>query len=314
MDPAFLSIFIFAIITILYYYFKPSLTVNILAGIPEPEIVKGLQEGGTHGDDLGSGEANINLNPPVAEQPQNPFQKYTLNSYIYLVCYILLTIMSQFFINFGILKNKCGGNDSSNFTASAFMTFIPWIFIFGSVVLILIVFPGFKSAFSNVIGYFAVSGKANEIMNELLVNTEIQNAINKEEEGSDKKAELQSSAEAIIKLCGNTSIMINQIVPDNFEDYWGILTPLMKPKYSNLASEDTIKIKSDLLNVVVMRDNIGEAMWYFYTAILLISVVQYNLSVRGCVMDPAAMAENHQKFVEEEDLALKNESTQIYSG
>jgi hypothetical protein len=290
------------------------LTVNILAGIPEPEIVKGLQEGGTHGDDLGSGEANINLNPPVAEQPQNPFQKYTLNSYIYLVCYILLTIMSQFFINFGILKNKCGGNDSSNFTASAFMTFIPWIFIFGSVVLILIVFPGFKSAFSNVIGYFAVSGKANEIMNELLVNTEIQNAINKEEEGSDKKAELQSSAEAIIKLCGNTSIMINQIVPDNFEDYWGILTPLMKPKYSNLASEDTIKIKSDLLNVVVMRDNIGEAMWYFYTAILLISVVQYNLSVRGCVMDPAAMAENHQKFVEEEDLALKNESTQIYSG
>ena len=108
--------------------------------------------------------------------------------------------------------------------------------------------------------------------------------------------------------------MINQIVPDNFEDYWGILTPLMKPKYSDLASEDTIKIKSDLLNVVVMRDNIGEAMWYFYTAILLISVVQYNLSVKGCVMDPAAMAENHQKFVEEEDLALKNESTQIYSG
>jgi len=241
--------------------------------------------------------------------------KYTKKSYLYLIIYVLLIIITQFFINSSIVINKCGGNLKDNFAAGALMTFVPWVFIFGSIVLILIIFPGFKSAFSNVVGYFAVSGEATTILNELLVNADMQEAINKETTTPEKKAELQRSAEAIIKLCGNASIMINQIVPENFMDYWAILQPLMKDTYQT-PSVELRNLQERLLSVVTTRDNIGEAMWYFYTAILLISIIQYNLTSRGCIMDPATMVANHQKFVEEEDTKLKqneNSTDQLYS-
>jgi hypothetical protein len=283
MDATYLSLLIFAIITILYYIFKPKMTLDVLT----------------------SDEATAN---------------YAKKGYLYLIVYVLLVIISQFFINVGIIVNKCGGNLKDNFAAGAMMTFIPWVFIFGVVVLVLIVFPGFKSAFSNVIGYFAVAGQANTVLNDLLVNANIQEALNKETDPS-KKAALQTSAEAIIKLCGNASIMINQIVPENFAQYWSILQPLMKevyqPNSTTYNKEAEESLKTQLLSVVVMRDNIGEALWYFYTAILLISIVQYNLSTRGCIMDPKTMAENHQKFIDAEDAKLKQTATarsQIYAG
>jgi hypothetical protein len=53
---------------------------------------------------------------------------------------------------------------------------------------------------------------------------------------------------------------------------------------------------------VVRRDNIGEALWYVYTAVLLISVIQYNLTTRGCVKDPSAMEASHQAFLKEEEI------------
>jgi hypothetical protein len=116
--------------------------------------------------------------------------------------------------------------------------------------------------------------------------------------------------------------MVNQIVPENFKNYWAILEPLMKDKYQNRINNDTNKaelyeLQSQLLSVVVMRDNIGEALLYAYTALLLISIVQYNLATRGCIMDPKTMAENHQKFVDAEDAKLKSDATskaQVFAG
>jgi hypothetical protein len=307
MDATYLSLLIFAIITILYYIFKPKLTLDVING---GEIVTSVQK---NPDGTESSIEKI-LSPDEA------MANYTKKGYLYLIVYVLLVIISQFFINVGIIVNKCGGSLNENFAAGAMMTFIPWVFIFGVVVLVLIIFPGFKSAFSNVIGYFAVAGQANTVLNDLLVNANIQEALNRETDPS-KKAALQTSAEAIIKLCGNASIMINQIVPENFTQYWSILQPLMKevyqPSSTTYNKEAEESLKTQLLSVVVMRDNIGEALWYFYTAVLLISVVQYSLSSRGCVIDPKTMAENHQKFVEAEDAKLKQNakaSSQIYAG
>ena len=50
------------------------------------------------------------------------------------------------------------------------MTLWPWTLIFGVLVIILSIYPGFKSAFSDVIGYFWISKSANEIMSQLLID------------------------------------------------------------------------------------------------------------------------------------------------
>jgi hypothetical protein len=61
--------------------------------------------------------------------------------------------------------------------------------------------------------------------------------------------------------------------------------------------------RDELLKLVVSRDNVGEFMWYLYTGILVISIVQYYILSRGCVSDASTMEKNYQKFLENEDAA-----------
>lgn len=282
MDNTFLNIVAFILITILYYIaLKPKLTMDILTD-------------------------------------KDAFQKYNKSLYFNLGIYFLLVLLVQFGINAGAMINKCGGSVGQNIGVAGIMTFLPWVLIFGLVMIMLIVFPGFKGAFSDVIGYFYVSKKANDVLTELLMDTNIYNKIDKVEDqqqepqepqagGTSEKKALQDAADAIIKLCGNMSILINQIVPSNFLQYMEMLKPLMKPKYES----DPVSLKNkeqELLDVVVSRDNIGEAFWYIYTAILLISVIQYNIVSRPCVKDSATMQANYQKFLADQEATNKEKA------
>jgi hypothetical protein len=51
--------------------------------------------------------------------------------------------------------------------------------------------------------------------------------------------------------------------PNNFLEIWETLKPLMIT-----GSYDNLEIKQKLLDLVVLKDNIGEAFWYLYTSIL----------------------------------------------
>jgi len=239
------------------------------------------------------------------------YKSYISNSYMYLAIYVLLVIIIQFIVNSSIIASKCGGNITENIGAAGVLTFLPWILIFGVLVLILTVYPGFKSAFSDVVGYYYVSSSATKLLTELLVNKDIEKKILDDPNITPQKKEaLETAADAIIKICGNTSILINQIVPSNFQQYWGILTPLMKDIYQTDGPE-TDKMKNDLFEIVVTRDNVGEAMWYIYTGLLLTSIVQLKITNRGCSSNPKTMEANYQKFLKQEQEAKeKQQSTQ----
>jgi hypothetical protein len=277
---------------------------------------------------------------------KNKLNAYISNSYVYLAVYVFLVIIVQFGVNISIITNKCGGSITENIGSAGIYTFLPWLFIFGVLVLVIKMFPGFKSAFSDVVGYFWVANSANKLIIDLLVNKEVENAINKGKGtnestpiaiktdtpsappleqtptpapvikaepngqpvklvGGDRKIseeQVQNAADAIIKICGNTSILINQMVPENFDKYWDILTPLMKPQYQN-NSNAVSGIKKKLFDLVVTRDNIGEALWYMYTGILLTSIVQMKLATNTCVSSPQTMEQNYQKFVSQQQQA-----------
>jgi hypothetical protein len=293
MANSYLNIITFLFTTIIYYFIKPALTYQILNNEEE-------------------------------------YKKHLKSNYLYLAIYLLLVLVVQFIVNASIISTTCGGEITENMGAAGVFTFIPWILIFGVVIVILTIFPGFKSAFSDVVGYFYVSGQANNILTELLVNPDIEKKMNGDkpappapappappapssiemtggaEIDQNKRAAMQDAADAIIKICGNTSILINQIVPSNFVQYWDILTPLMKEKYQT-PGPDSQEIKDELFSLVVTRDNIGEAMWYLYTGILLTSIVQLKLTSRGCVSNPKTMEQNYQKFLQAEE---QNKATQ----
>lgn len=234
---------------------------------------------------------------------QLKYKEYISNNYMYLAIYVLLVIVIQFIVNSSIISTSCGGNITENMGAAGVLTFLPWILIFGVLVLILTIYPGFKSAFSDVIGYYYVSSTANKLLTELLVNQDIETKITEDQNMTpEKKKALESAADAIIKICGNTSILINQMVPSNFDQYWGILTPLMKDKYKDGGLEAE-KMQNDLFELVVTRDNVGEAMWYIYTGLLLTSIVQLKITTRGCNSNTKTMEANYQKFLEQEQTA-----------
>jgi hypothetical protein len=279
MDISFLSLIFFIVITIVYFVFpsigKPQLTLSDLT-----------------------------------EQGISPdFYSKTSKS---LAFYLGAVIVIQLFLNIGYLMAKCGGSLDKNIGAAALFTFVPWFLIFGVMLLVLIIFPGFKGAFSDVIGYYVVAGGANDIFGQILLGTDLNKMIEQEQDDT-KKTELTSAAEAIIKICGNKSILINQMNPDNFISIWNTLKPLMTP-----GSYENNELKTQLLDLVVLKDNIGEAFWYVYTAILISSIVYYNLATRGCVKSVDQMKQEHDDYIQQQEAAaeqakLDNSTTYVLS-
>jgi hypothetical protein len=235
----------------------------------------------------------------MSSDPQK-HKAYISNSYMYLAIYFLLVVVIQFMVNASIISTTCGGSVTENMGAAGVFTFLPWTLLFGVLIVVLTVYPGFKSAFSDVVGYFWVSSSANKIITDLLINPDIQKKMDGDTAATpEQKEAMQGAADAIIKICGNTAILINQIVPSNFDSYWNILKPLMKEKYQT-ENEETKKMKNDLFELVVTRDNVGESMWYMYTGLLLTSIVQLKITTRGCVNNPKTMEQNYQKFLDAE--------------
>ena len=231
------------------------------------------------------------------------YKKFVSSGYTNLGIYVLLILVSQYLVNVSMITVTCGGSVTENLGAAAFLTFIPWSLIFGVLIIVLTMYPGFKTAFSDVIGYFYVSSSANKVLTELLVDKDLQDTMDKDTTSTpEQKKSLQDAADTIIKICGNTSILINQIVPSNFVEYWNILKPLMKTEFQKDTPESLAKQKQ-LFELVVTRDNVGEAMWFIYTGILVSSIVQLKIATRGCISSPATMEKNYQQFLDQQSQA-----------
>lgn len=290
MINTFTNVFIFVVTTVIYFFLaKPKLSVEALYS-------------------------------------EDAYKTYSKSAQLMLAIYFITIILMQFFINSISIVQQCGGSVAQNMGIAAMATFLPWFFFMGLVMVCLLLFPGWKSAFSDVIGYFAVSSSANKLLSELLVDSKIRpqmenlgneggsaetspsydsmpqqpqqnmqmNAVPPDQQmgmsGGGRK-EMEEAASAIVKMVGNMSIMINQITPDNFVKWWEILKPLMKEKYQQMPEDSgaLYDMKKKLLSLVVTRDNIGEAMWYIYTAILLMSIVSLNIATKGCIKDATQM-------------------------
>ena len=261
MDISLLSLLFFIIITIGYFLaLKPKLTLDQLA----PDC----------------------------------YNDYKNSIFPKLALYLLIVCLSQFLLNTAYLTNKCGGEVKNNIGPAALYTFFPWLIIFGIIIAILIIFPGFKSAFSDVIGYFAIAGSAKTLFANIMLDADLNAKIEATDET--KRAAITSAADTLVKMLGNKSILINQITPDNFTSSWDLLKPLMK---ETIIGQLEIDNKAKLLDLVVLKDNIGEGFWYVYTAILISSVVYYNLASRGCVKSAAQIKAGYDKY--QEDQAAK---------
>lgn len=243
MDISSLSLVFFIIITLIYYLSpigKPYLTVE--------DVIK-----------------------------PNYLELYNSSAMPPLILYLIVILVVEYLIGLGTMMSKCGNPGQA--ASAAFMSVvIPWIFIFGVIVVIILVWPGFKGTFSNVIGYAVVVSSATKLFTKLLTSIE------------------------------RSELMINEITPANFEIMWNTLKPLMQTN-----AFENMEYKKELLDIVTKRDNIGEVVWYIYGAILVSSVVTYNLATSNCQQSPEQIKAQHDAYLKEQEdaeIAKEQNSTE----
>lgn len=232
------------------------------------------------------------------------------NSAFYLLFYFIAVLISQIVLNVVNITQTCGGSTVKNIGSGALLAFVPWFLIFGSVLIVIFIFPGLKSVFANVIGYFSISSGANTLLKSLLINTDIESQIN---EISDNKEKIQfkKTTELILKICSDKSILINEMNPFNYDKMFESLKILFNP---NVVNNDNIEdYKEKLRKLVFLKDDIGEFFWYLYTAVFLVSLVSYNTSARGCSQSLSTMQNNFDEYTKEEEEIKNNTVNQLYT-
>jgi ABC-type multidrug transport system fused ATPase/permease subunit len=243
------------------------------------------------------------------------FAKFQKQKYIMMIVLFMLLFLIHMAVNLMGFQNKCGGSMSNNLGKVFISTFVPWLLIFGALMLVLIIFPGFKGAFSNVIGYYAVYSASNKILIKLLGNAQVDRPLEDVQDSESENANLlEKASDAVLKLVGNTSIMINQFTPENFEDMWNMMIPVMKPEMRGVANAP---LKSELLEQVILRDNIGECCWYLYTLLLLMVIVKTMLMKQECVTTLSDLKEkegDYDKQQREKDEQENKDKSVVYKG
>tara|TARA_Y100001970_G_C14161629_1_gene818878 strand:+ start:448 stop:1284 length:837 start_codon:yes stop_codon:yes gene_type:complete len=242
--------------------------------------------------------ANLKVNyalDDLINKDEDKKKSIDTTNFWYLILYYSLVIVTQIAINIFYLINKCGTDGSQNglnIQNAFFYTVLPWTLMFAVVLLLIRGSSDLKNIFGNVFGYFAVQKKSNDVLSELLVGDQSLNE-SLSGETTTNKDQLINAADAIVRMMGNKSILVNQIHPGNFMEMWNMLTPLFKP---GLDGEKQSELQQQLLEVATTRQNVGEMSWYLYTGILVIFVVAYHLQTVTCEPTLNQLAKNESKL------------------
>ena len=223
------------------------------------------------------------------------------------IVYLAIILAIQLYVNYQNAKEKCGG--TPQLVASINYTIIPNLFIFGTLLLILILMPGWKAPFSNTIGYLIVwlSGVNNSFFKIL-----------KQENNQNKLLQM---------VYKDPSTMINEITPENFDLFIARMagknggveslpvaktTPQSQERFSernqaggrrkqkggnspSILSANYKEHLPGLYNFVVIKDMIAEFLWYGLVGNLVINTSNSYIQTIKCnrtASDLGAFVEN----------------------
>lgn len=186
------------------------------------------------------------------------------------IMYYILVVASQFYFSYQMSQEQCGSVQIGNVFIWGL---IPWIVIFGSLTVLLRIFPGWKAPFSNTFGYLitylmGIRGLFNSILKSTFSSTD---------KGLNKIAE---------DIFEDNSLLINQLTPLNFDTAIQKLKPLIDMnslqsqfRGSNFLEDPKLK---HLLKLVEIKDSVSSGLWYLLTGLLTISVSSMGILSSNC--------------------------------
>jgi len=207
--------------------------------------------------------------------------KYYLDTPVISAIYFLTLIIIQFFINLQLTSDIC---NESQYGIAMTTTILPWVFIFGVLVVLLKIFPNWLSPFSNTFGYlFTYITGVNEFLMDIL-----------------KSKTTNKSNLAIEKIYENKSLLINSITLENIGEWWNNMSDknngILKPNIGNEQSENFKKLEK----FIKLKTNVAEFIWYTLTGILVTSVSYNYILNSGCSQSAGEMEKRHNEYLEQE--------------
>ena len=199
------------------------------------------------------------------------------HSAIATISYMILLFIFQFGVNVNLTKTLCG---ETHVKTAFFYTMFPWVFIFGILNLMLLIFPGWLSPFSNTFGYLVVStvGKLNDVLGEVLKSKE-----------QTQDSEL---SQTLGKIYDNPSLLINEI-PDptvGYQNFWE------KIKKGGLLSDKASNYYHELQQLVRLKFLVSKFVWFALTGALTV-VTSYNYIVQAqCSSSVKEMERRHSEY------------------
>ena len=208
------------------------------------------------------------------------------------IVYLAIILFIQLYVNYQNAKEKCGG--TPQLVPSINYTLVPNLFIFGTLLLILMLMPGWKAPFSNTLGYlFVWLGGVNGSFFKILKQDNNQNKL-------------------LQMVYKDPSIMINEITPENFDLFIARMAgknggvealpvakaeripessaPPMKGGRKKQRGGNSTSILSSnykdhipgLYNFVVIKDMIAEFLWYILVGNLVINTSSSYIASIKC--------------------------------
>jgi hypothetical protein len=149
-------------------------------------------------------------------------------------------------------------------------------------------FPGWKSPFSNTFGYLAarVAG-IKDAFNAILPS--------------------KISNKALQAIYEDNSLMINEITPGNFGDFWS------KMQSSGMLSEKVSpEAKERLFKLVRMKDIVAEFVWYLLAGVLISSITFSYISNSKCKRSAEYMKQQHEEWKKDADTDEEKKEKKTY--
>lgn len=225
--------------------------------------------------------------------------RYKLNKPLFTtvltLIYFLGIIIGMFGLNMAMTKEICGSVQ----TGTAIMiTSVPWLTIFGIMMIMIRIFPGWLMPFSNTFGYLIVKlGNIEKVMSSIIAP----------KAASGDTLQEKQTAFAIEQIYSNKSLIINELTEANYENFWE------RTKNAGLLTKNADEYKDSLLNLIRLKNIVAEFFWSLLSGILAIAISNNYVADTACERSTKEMIERMNQYEEEQNTGDKVAAPTIYT-
>lgn len=186
------------------------------------------------------------------------------------MCYVFSVIVGEFILNLNATKKKCGRQD---WRLAFLITIVPWVLMFAIIMLMLNIYPGWISPFSNTFGY----GLAHLAGSKKVLNAIFPPNPTTEDIKGNNPSQVEDIKQSLAYIYSDQSVLMNEVTNENFDEFW-TKTSVLRSKESN----DSDSLKEKFRKIIQLKTIVGEYIWYLLTGSLVVSVGYNYLITPGC--------------------------------